>query len=92
MAPLALLAGLVLIVVSDHLAARISAAVFTITAVLLFGVSAIYHRGTWSPRGTEVGRVIDPTGFVFLSAVPQKESGNRGTLCRRHRRASWPDS
>ena len=39
MAPLALLAGLVLIVVSDHLAARISAAVFTITAVLLFGVS-----------------------------------------------------
>lgn len=33
-------------------------------------------RGTWSPRGTEVGRVIDPTGFVFLSAVPQKESGN----------------
>lgn len=33
-------------------------------------------RGTWSPRGTEVGRVIDPTRFIFLSAVPQKESGN----------------
>lgn len=32
--------------------------------------------GTWSPRGTEVGRVIDPAEFIFLSAVPQKESGN----------------
>jgi hemolysin III len=49
-APLALLAGMVLIVLSKSLAARVSAAVFTLTAVLLFAVSAIYHRGTWSPR------------------------------------------
>lgn len=33
-------------------------------------------EGTWSPRGTEMGRIIDPGTFVFLSAVPQKESGN----------------
>jgi hemolysin III len=50
MAPLALLAGLALVVMSDHFWARISAAVFTVTAVLLFGVSAIYHRGTWGPK------------------------------------------
>ena len=25
--------------------------VFTVSAALLFGVSAVYHRGTWGPRG-----------------------------------------
>jgi len=68
MAPLALLAGLVLIVVSDHLAARISAAVFTITAVLLFGVSAIYHRGTWGPKMTGFLKRFDHSNIFLIIA------------------------
>lgn len=49
MFPLALTAGLVLVVVAPTLRARIGAAVFTMTAGLLFGISAVYHRGSWSP-------------------------------------------
>lgn len=32
--------------------------------------------GTWAPRGTELGRVVDLSDFVFVSVVPQKQSGN----------------
>ena len=49
-APLALVAGVVLIVLAPAGAPRIGAAVFIGSAVLLFAVSAVYHRGTWSPR------------------------------------------
>ena len=50
--PLALAAGIVLIVLSPTLTTRVGSAVFAFTALLLFTVSAIYHRGTgrWSPR------------------------------------------
>lgn len=68
MAPLALLAGLVLVVVSDHLAARISAAVFTLCAVLLFGVSAVYHRGTWGPRMAGFLRRFDHSNIFLIIA------------------------
>jgi hemolysin III len=68
MAPLALLAGLVLVVVSDSEAARISAAVFTLTAVLLFGVSAIYHRGTWGPRMGAFLKRFDHSNIFLIIA------------------------
>ncbi len=32
--------------------------------------------GTWSPRGTELGRIVDFSELVFVSVVPQKQSGN----------------
>src|SRR6476660_4926068 len=48
--PLALAAGIVLIVLSPTLATRVGSAVFAGSALLLFTVSAIYHRGTWTPR------------------------------------------
>jgi len=32
--------------------------------------------GVWSPRGTELGRIVDFSEFIFVSAVPQRESGN----------------
>lgn len=68
MAPLALLAGLVLVVVSDRLNARVSAAVFTVTAVLLFGVSAVYHRGTWGPRMTGFLKRLDHSNIFLIIA------------------------
>lgn len=32
--------------------------------------------GTWAPRGTELGRIVDLGAVEFVSAVPQKQSGN----------------
>ncbi|HQF02895.1 MAG TPA: hemolysin III family protein [Phycicoccus sp.] len=68
MAPLAFLAGMTLVVLSDSLAARISAAVFTLTAVLLFGTSAIYHRGTWGPKMTGFLKRFDHANIFLIIA------------------------
>ena len=48
-APLALAAGIVLVVLSPDATTRVGSAVFAATALVLFTVSAVYHRGTWSP-------------------------------------------
>ena len=50
MAPLALAAGIVLVALSPTASTRIGSAAFALSALLVFTVSAIYHRGTWSPR------------------------------------------
>jgi hemolysin III len=49
-APLTLAAGIVLIALSPTAGTRIGSTVYTASALLLFTVSAIYHRGRWSPR------------------------------------------
>ena len=49
-APLTLAAGIVLIVLSPTAPTRAGSAIFAASALVLFTVSAIYHRGTWSPR------------------------------------------
>jgi len=51
-APLALAAGIVLVSLAPTSAGRIGGAVFLAASVLLFGTSGVYHRGTWSPRGS----------------------------------------
>src|SRR5271170_5980715 len=48
--PLALAAGVVLIVLAPTGPATLAAAAYVATAVILFTTSAIYHRGNWSPR------------------------------------------
>ena len=49
-APLTLAAGIVLIALSPTAPTRIGSAIYAASALLLFSISAIYHRGTWSPR------------------------------------------
>jgi hemolysin III len=49
-APLTLAAGIVLIVLSPNAATRVGSAIYASSALLLFTVSAVYHRGRWSPR------------------------------------------
>ena len=46
-APLALAAGIVLIALSPSATSRVGSAVFAASALVLFTVSAVYHRGTW---------------------------------------------
>src|SRR4051794_7988341 len=46
--PLAFFGFLVMIVVAPELKVRAGVAVFMVSALLLFGVSAAYHTGSWS--------------------------------------------
>lgn len=66
--PLALAAGIVLIVLSPTVATRVSSALFAGTAILLFTVSAIYHRGNWSPRVWAFLRRFDHANIFLLIA------------------------
>lgn len=66
--PIALVAGIVLIVLADGAAAKISSAVFMASSLLLFGVSAFYHRGNWSPPVKAMFRRIDHSNIFVLIA------------------------
>lgn len=66
--PLAFAAGIVLIVLSPTLTTRVGSAVFAFTALLLFGVSAIYHRGQWSERTWGFLRRFDHSNIFLLIA------------------------
>ena len=68
MSPVAFVAGLILVVLSRSLEARVSAAVFTLTAVLLFATSAIYHRGTWSPKVAAALKRLDHSNIFLIIA------------------------
>ena len=41
-------------------------------------------QGTWAPRGMELGRIIDPASFVFLSIVPQNDAAHLFNGAIRH--------
>jgi hemolysin III len=70
MAPLALAAGIVLISFAATPAGVIGGAVFLTASVLLFGISGIYHRGTWGPRGQAILRRMDHSNiYVFIAAT-----------------------
>jgi len=66
--PLALAAGIVLVVLSPTLTTRVGSAVFAFTALLLFTVSAIYHRGNWSERNWAFLRRFDHSNIFLLIA------------------------
>lgn len=67
-APLALAASIVLVATAPTTTGRVTSAIFGVTAVLLFGTSAVYHRGTWSPRVTAVLRRLDHTNIFLIIA------------------------
>lgn len=67
-APLALAAGIVLIALADNGRARIASAVFAFSAVMLFGTSALYHRGNWGRRGEAILRRLDHANIFLIIA------------------------
>src|SRR5512144_418298 len=67
-APLTLVAGIVLIALSPDTATRIGSAIFAASALVLFTVSAIYHRGTWSPGTWAFLRRFDHANIFLLIA------------------------
>jgi len=68
MFPVALVAGAVLVVGASTKEGRAASAVFAATAVFLFGVSALLHRGSWSPRVEDVLRRMDHANIYLIIA------------------------
>jgi len=66
--PLALAAGIVLICLAHGTGLKWACAVFMTCSLVLFGNSACYHLGDWSPRVTDVLRRIDHMNIFLLIA------------------------
>ncbi len=66
--PVAIAAGIVLIVLAQGAAAKWAAAVFMATSLLLFGNSALYHRFNWGPTTKAVLKRIDHANILLLIA------------------------
>jgi len=66
--PVAIAAGVVLIVLAQGTPAKWAAAVFMTTSLLLFGNSAVYHRFNWGPTTKAVLKRIDHANILLLIA------------------------
>ena len=66
--PLAIVLGLVLVALGEGSMARWSSAVFVFTSLLLFGISATYHRFTWSDRMRVLLKRLDHANIFLLIA------------------------
>jgi hemolysin III len=67
-APLALAAGIVLVVLSPTPLTRLGSAVFALSALALFTASATMHRGNWSLRTATWLRRLDHSSIFLLIA------------------------
>jgi len=68
MFPASVAAGIVLICLADSPQARIACAIYSASAWLLFGVSALYHRFSWGPRGEAILRRLDHSNIFLIIA------------------------
>jgi hemolysin III len=66
--PLALAAGIILIIAAPTGGLKAASAVYAVTGVLLFGVSAVYHRGNWQPRTRVILKRLDHTNIMLVIA------------------------
>lgn len=66
--PVAIAAGILLIVFAQGGVAKAAAAIFMASSLLLFGISALYHRFTWSPGIKRTLKRIDHANIMLLIA------------------------
>lgn len=83
--PAAAIAGLALVVLAPTRTARVSLAVFALTAALLFGTSALYHRFDWS--GTSL-RVLNRTDHANIFLIIAGTYTPFSVLALPHRQAT----
>lgn len=70
MIPLLTAAFAVLIVLSPTGITKLGSSIYAASALLLFGVSGIYHRGTWAPRMWAFWRRFDHANiYVFIAGT-----------------------
>lgn len=65
--PVVIVASLVLFILSKE-SFKFAVAIYSITAILLFSVSAIYHRVPWSPSKKKIWRRFDHANINLLIA------------------------
>lgn len=68
MFPVAVVAGVLLVATATTQEARTASAVFVATAIILFGTSALFHRGSWSEREHEALRRLDHANIFLVIA------------------------
>ena len=68
MAPLTLAAGIVLIVLAPTATLRWASAVYAVTGLLLFAVSATYHLVQWNEVVSRVLKRLDHTNIMLVIA------------------------
>jgi hemolysin III len=66
--PLAVAAGIVLVALAPTTGLRIASSIYALTGMLLFGVSAVYHRGNWSQGVKVVLKRLDHTNIMLVIA------------------------
>jgi len=66
--PVTLVAGLVLVLATPAGTPRVGTGVFALSALVLFGVSALLHRGGWSPRVERLLTRADHASIFLLIA------------------------
>lgn len=66
--PVAIALGIILIVLADGVAAKVSSAIFVLCSLLLFGISALYHRFNWSEKTKRLLKRLDHANIFLLIA------------------------
>jgi len=66
--PVAIAAGIVLIVLAHGVLGKWASAVFMACSLVLFGISALYHRINWKPQTKQVFRRLDHANIFLLIA------------------------
>ena len=66
--PLAIVLGAVLITLAVGVPAKVSSTVFVLSSLLLFGISALYHRINWNDRTKRVLKRLDHANIFLLIA------------------------
>ena len=61
-------AGVPLVYNSQGLSTRVSVSVYVVCALLTFGISALYHRITWSAEARAIWRKLDHAGIYLMIA------------------------
>lgn len=67
-APLSLAASIVLIVLAPTTATKWASAVYLASSLILFGISALYHRFYWQPRWELLWKRLDHSNIFVLIA------------------------
>jgi hemolysin III len=67
--PVALIAGLVLVILTPTLGMRIAVALFMLASAALFTISATYHRVRWSPKWKATFRRLDHANIFLIIAA-----------------------
>ena len=66
--PISVLVGATLVLLSPTTGLKLATAVFAVTAALLFGISALYHRGDWSDRTLGLLKRFDHANIFLIIA------------------------